>query len=102
MHGIKTTTLLAYVGFVLRLCMQYMGNGWARKRWSMELGGVGEGGVVGHNSTSPPPGSAAAIGTTAALAPNGTSSSASIGTSAAPALMAPPLLLASAPQHIRG
>jgi hypothetical protein len=84
MHGIETVTLLAYVGFILCLCMQYVGNGRVRKGWSMELGGAGEGGAVGRNSTSPPPGSAAAIGTAAAPGPNGTSTSASIGTSAAP------------------
>ena len=84
MHGIETVTLLAYVGFVLRLCMQYVGNGRARKGRSMELGGVGEAGAVGRNSTSPPPGSAATIGTAAALGPNGTSTSAGIGTSATP------------------
>jgi hypothetical protein len=84
MHGIETVTLLAYVGFVLHLCMQYVGNGWARKGQSMELGGVGEGGAVRRNRTSPPPGSAAAIGTVAGPGPNGTSTSASIGTSAAP------------------
>ena len=84
MHGIETVTLLAYVGFVLRLCMQYMENGRARKGRSMELGGVGEGGAVGRNSTSPPPGSAAAISTAAAPGPNGTSTSAGIGTSVAP------------------
>jgi hypothetical protein len=82
MHGIETVTLLAYVGFVLRLCMQR--NGRARKGRSMELGGVREGGAVGRNSTSPAPGSAASIGTTAAPGPNGTSTSAGIGTSAAP------------------
>jgi hypothetical protein len=84
MHGIKTITLLAYVGFVLRCCMQYAGNGRARKGWSMELGGVGEGGAVGRNTTSPPPDSATANGTTAAPDPNGTSTSTGISTSAAP------------------
>ena len=84
MHGIETVTLLAYVGFVLRLCMQYVGNGRARKGRSMELGGVGEGGAVGRNSTSPPPGSAAAISTAAAPGPNGTSTFAGIGTAVAP------------------
>jgi hypothetical protein len=49
MHGIETITLLAYVGFVLRFCMQYMDNGWARKGRSMELGGVSEAGAVGCN-----------------------------------------------------
>jgi hypothetical protein len=84
MHGTEMVTLLACVGFVLCLCMQYVGNGRARKGWSMELGGVREGGAVGRNSTSPPPGSAAAIDTVAAPGPNGTATSASIGTSAAP------------------
>jgi hypothetical protein len=84
MQGIETITMLAYVGFVLRLCMQYVGNGRARKGQSMELGGVGEGGVVGRNSTSPPPGSSAAIGAAAAPDPNGTSTSTGISTSAAP------------------
>jgi hypothetical protein len=84
MHGIETVTLLAYVGFVLRLCMQYVGNGQERKGRSMELGGVREGGAIGRNRTSPPPGSAAAIGTTAAPDPNGTFTSAGIGTSKAP------------------
>jgi hypothetical protein len=69
---------------ILHLCMQYMGNGRARKGRSMELGGVREGGAVGRNSTSPPPGSATAIGTAAAPTPNGTSTSAGIGTSVAP------------------
>jgi hypothetical protein len=73
--------------------MQYVGSGRARKGHIMELGGVGEGGGVRHNSTSPPPGSAAAIDTAAALDPNGTfaapdpndtSTSAGIGTSATP------------------
>jgi hypothetical protein len=98
MHGIETVTLLAYVGFVLRLCMQYVGNGRARKVRIMELGGVGEAGVVECNSTSPPPGSATAIGTAAAPGTNGTSTSASISTSVAPGPMAPPLPLASARQ----
>jgi hypothetical protein len=84
MHGIETVTLLAYVGFVLRLSMQYVGNGRARKGLSMEVGGVGEGGAVGRNSTSPPHGSATAIGTTAAPSPNGTSTFAGIDTSATP------------------
>jgi hypothetical protein len=84
MHGINTVTLLAYVGFVLHLCMQYVGNGRASKGQSMELGGVGEGGAVGRNSTSPPPDSAATIGTAVAPGPNGTSTFAGIGTSAAP------------------
>jgi hypothetical protein len=84
MHGIETVTLLAYVGFVLHLCMQYVGNGRAKKGRSMELGGVSETGVVGRNSNSPPPNSAAAIGTAAAPGPNGTSTSTGIGTSAAP------------------
>jgi hypothetical protein len=70
MPGIETVTLLAYVGFVLRLCMQYVGNGQARKGRSMELGGVREGGAT-------------TIGTAAAPSPNGTSTSAGIGTSAA-------------------
>jgi hypothetical protein len=83
MHGIKMVTLLAYVGFVLHLCMQYVRNGRARKGWSMELIGVGEGGAVGRNNTSPPPGSATAIGTAATLGPNGTSTPIGIGTSAA-------------------
>jgi hypothetical protein len=61
MQGIEKVTLSAYVGFVLHLCMQYVGNGRARMGRSMELGGVGEGGAVGHNNTSSPPGSAAAI-----------------------------------------
>jgi hypothetical protein len=86
MHGIETVTLLASVEFFLRLCMQYVGNGQARKGRSMELGGIGAGGAVGHNSTSLPPGSAAAIGTAAAPGPNGTSTSAGIGTSATPDL----------------
>jgi hypothetical protein len=84
MHGIETVTLLTYVGFVLHLCMQYVGNGRARKGQSMELGGVGEGGAVGWNNTSPPPGAAAAIGTATAPDPNGTSTSTGISTSAAP------------------
>jgi hypothetical protein len=84
MHGIETVTLLAYVGFVHHLCMQYVGNGRARKGQSMELGGVGEGGAVRCNSTSPTPGSAAAIGTVVAPGPSGTSTSAGIGTSTAP------------------
>jgi hypothetical protein len=101
MHGIKMVTLLDYVGFVLHFCMKYVGNGRERKERSMELGGLGEAGAVERNSTSPPPGSAAAIGTAAApspngtstitcigtlaeLGPNGTSTSASIGTSATP------------------
>jgi hypothetical protein len=84
MHGIEMVTLLAYVGFVLCFCMQFMGNGRARKGRSMELGGVGEGGAVGRNRTSPPSGSAAAIGTATTPGPNGTSTSTGIGTSAAP------------------
>jgi hypothetical protein len=84
MHGVETVTLLAYVGFVLHLCMRYVGNGWARKGRRMELGEVGEAGVVGRNSTSPSPSSATTIGTAAALSPNGTSTSAGIDTSAAP------------------
>jgi hypothetical protein len=84
MHGMETITLLAYVGFVLHLCMQYTGNGRARKGRSMELGGVGEGGAVGRNTASPPPDSATTNGTTAALGPNGTSTSTGINTSAAP------------------
>jgi hypothetical protein len=78
MHGIEMVTLLAYVGFVLRLSMQYVANGPARKGRSMELGGVGEGGAIGRNSTSLPSGSAAAIGTAAAPGPNGTSTSTGI------------------------
>jgi hypothetical protein len=84
MHGIETVTLLAYVEFVLRLCMQYVGNGRAKKGQSIELGGVGEAGAIGWNSTSPPPGSASTIDTAVALGPNGTSTSASIGTLATP------------------
>jgi hypothetical protein len=45
MHGIDMVTLLAYVGSVFRLCMQYVGNGRARKGRSMELGGVKERGI---------------------------------------------------------
>jgi hypothetical protein len=84
MHGIKVVTFLGYVGFVLHLCMQYVGNGQARKGRSMELGGVGEAGAVGHNRTSSPPGSVTAIGTASAPGPNGTSTFAGIGTSLAP------------------
>jgi hypothetical protein len=50
----------------------------------MELGGVGEAGVVGLNSISPTPGSVTTIGTAAAPGPNGTSTSAGIGTPATP------------------
>jgi hypothetical protein len=50
----------------------------------MELGGVGKGAAVGRNSTSPPPGSVAAIGTATTPGPNATSTSIGIGTSAAP------------------
>jgi hypothetical protein len=44
MHGIDTDPLLAYLGFVLGLCMQYMGNCRARKvsygpPWAHYLGG---------------------------------------------------------------
>jgi hypothetical protein len=76
MHGIETDTLLAYVGFVLRLYMQYVENDQARRGRSMKLGGVGEAGAVGHNGTSPTPGSVAAIGTATAPGPNGTSTTA--------------------------
>jgi hypothetical protein len=82
MHGIEMVTLLDYVEFVLHLCMQYMENGWAGNGRSMELGGVGEAGAVGCNSTLPPPGSAAAIDTAAYSNP-----------------MTPPLPLVSAPQQ---
>jgi hypothetical protein len=37
----RDVTLLAYVGFVFCLCMQYVGNCGARKGRSMVLGGVG-------------------------------------------------------------
>jgi hypothetical protein len=50
----------------------------------MQLGGVVEAGAIGHNGTSPAPSSAAAIGTVAAPASNGTSTSTAIGTSATP------------------
>jgi hypothetical protein len=69
MHSIETVTLLAYVGFVLHLCIQYVENGRARKGRSMELDGVREGEVVRRNSTSPPPGSAAVISTAATPTP---------------------------------
>jgi hypothetical protein len=44
MHGIEMITLLAYVGFVLRLCMHYVGNGWARRdgAWNLEESGKRE------------------------------------------------------------
>jgi hypothetical protein len=84
MHGIEKVTLLDYVGFVLSLCMQYVGNRRTRKGRRTRHGGVGEGGAVERNSTSMPPGSAAAISTTTTPGPNGTSTSAGIGTSAAP------------------
>jgi hypothetical protein len=77
-------TLLSYVRFVLHLCMDYVENGRARKGRSMKLGWVADAGAVGRNSTSPPPSSAAAFSTTTTLVPNSTSSSAGIGTSAAP------------------
>jgi hypothetical protein len=63
---------------------QYVGNARTRNGQSMELGGVGEGGAVGRNSSSPPLDSAAAIGTAVAPGPNGTSTSAGISTSVAP------------------
>jgi hypothetical protein len=84
MHGIEMVTLLAYVGFIIRLCMQYVENVQARKGQSMELGGIREARAVGHNSTSPVPNSAATIGTVAAPSPNGTSTFDGIGTLASP------------------
>jgi hypothetical protein len=101
MHGIETVTLLAYVGFVLHLCMQYEGNGQAKKGRSMELGGVGKGEMSGaiaphrhpvqplpsapqqHPALMEPP-TSTGIGTSTAPDPNGTSTSAGIGTSATP------------------
>jgi hypothetical protein len=76
--------LLAYVGFVLLLCMEYVGNGRARKGRSMKPRGVGEAGAVERNNTSPPPGSATTIDTAAARGANGTSTSAGIDTTPDP------------------
>jgi hypothetical protein len=91
---------IAYVGFVLCLCMQ--GNGRARKGRSMELGGVGEGGAIGRNGTSPPPGSAAAMAPQQHLTPMAPLLLLVSAPQQHPAPMAPPLPLASAPQQHPG